>query len=317
MREVNLRSVDLNLLVVLQALLEERHVSRAADRLGMSQPAVSRALQRLRGTFDDPLLVRTASGYDLSARGHELLPRLSALLQGVNRLIAAPRFDPATADDVVRISGLDLELALYIPPISKRLHQVAPNLRLELQPLREDPFQLLDSGEVHFTMTGLQPTAGVDQLHRMVVDRMDPVCLMDRHNPLAVGPLTVDSYAQALHGLVSITGRGPGIMDDKLAALGRSRRVMRRLASFMPVADFCEGTDLIFTLPQRLAEHIARGRALVLREVPKELKQREIIFYMYWHARHHQDPMCAWVRGQIAEVLRETVPPVAPPGFAR
>ncbi|WP_241235026.1 LysR family transcriptional regulator [Amphritea opalescens] len=119
MREVNLRSVDLNLLVILQKLLETRHVTHAAEQLSMSQPAVSRALQRLRSTFDDPLLVKTAQGFDLSARGADILPRLQRLTDGVKELIAEPVFDPASAVDVVRVYGLDLEVVCFCCSVVK------------------------------------------------------------------------------------------------------------------------------------------------------------------------------------------------------
>lgn len=303
MREVNLRSVDLNLLVVLQALLFEKHVSRAADQLNMSQPAVSRALQRLRDTLDDPLLVRTREGYDLSARAHEMLPRLNAVLQGAGRLIQPPQFDPATATDTLRLTGLDLEVALYLPQLTRKLHEEAPNLKIELVPQTGDHFQMLDQGEVHFGLTGMEPYFAIDQFHRTMIDRMTAVCLMDRNNPLAKG-MTLEQYVSSRHGMVSITGKGPGSMDRVLEGMGLSRTVSLRLSSFMSVADFCEGTNLVFSLPERLAEYISRGRNLVMRPHPQEIPQPDIRFFLYWHARFHHDPMCVWVRRKIGEVLK-------------
>lgn len=301
MREVNLRAVDLNLLVVLQVLLQERHVSRAAQALAMSQPAVSRALQRLREMLDDPLLVRTRDGYDLSHRAHQMLPQLNALLLGASGLMLPPQFDPATATDTLRLTGLDLEVALYLPRLTKLLHGEAPNLRIELVPQHGDHFQALDNGSVHFSLSGLEPQFATDQFHRTRLDQMESVCLMDRRNPLAEG-MTLPQYTQSRHGLVSITGKGPGMMDLVLETMGLSRRVALRLSSFMSVADFCEGTDLVFTLPQRLAEHIAEGRDLVLRPLPQEIPRKQISFYLYWHARFHHDPMCHWIRRKVAEI---------------
>jgi len=307
MREVNLRSIDLNLLVVLSVLLEQRHVSRAAEVLNMSQPAVSRALQRLRDTFADPLLVRTAQGYDLSARAQLLLPQLNLLLEGVEQLIEAPLFDPSKADNLIKLTGLDLDIALYVPQLVRRVRSLAPCMRFEIVPQQVDHFTALDRGEVHFSLTGLEPAVGADQIHRMEVDRMSVVCLMDADNPLAEENMTREQYAAAAHGLVSITGRGPGVMDEQLARFGLSRRVQVRLSSFMSVADFCEGTDLIFSLPERLAHYIARNRRLVVRPLPAQLIQRQVVFYLYWHQRHHRDPACIWLRNQVAELLREGV----------
>lgn len=304
MREVNLRSIDLNLLVVLDVLLEVRHVSRAAERLSMSQPAVSRALQRLRDTFNDPLLVRTAEGYDLSARAQAILPQLHQVMQSVAGMISNPEFDPLTANSLVRITGLDLETALYIPQLSHYLQTAAPNLRMELVSQVEDQFQLLDTGDVHFLLTGMEPAYSADQFHRMALDRMGVVCLMDQDNPLAEGELSLRRYAAARHGMVSITGRGLSRMDDLLASFGLSRTIYLRLASFMSVADFCEGTELIFTLPERLAEHIVQGRRLVTRRLPAEVIGREVTFYLYWHSRHHRDPTCKWLRQQFSRMVQ-------------
>jgi len=303
MHEVNLRSIDLNLLVVLSCLLEQRHVSRAALELNMSQPAVSRALQRLRDTFDDPLLVRTGAGYDLSARAVAIRPQLTALLAGVEQLIERPSFDPARADSLIRLTGLDLDIALYVPELIRTARARAPGLRFEIVSQQVEHFASLHDGSVQFCLTGMEPESGADQLRRMEVDRMDAVCLMDAANPLASGELSVEHYAAANHGLVSITGRGPGVMDTVLAQYGLTRSVQVRLAGFMSVADFCEGTDLLFTLPERLACYIARHRNLVIRPLPAALRQRQVVFYLYWHQRYHQDPACVWLRGQVAQLL--------------
>lgn len=305
MRAVNLRSIDLNLLVVLSALLEQRHVSRAAVELSMSQPAVSRALQRLRDTFGDPLLVRTAQGYDLSERAHAIQPQLDRLLAGVEQLVEPLRFDPETADNLIKLTGLDLDIALYVPELIRRARERAPGLRFEIVPQQVEHFASLDQGEVQFCLTGLEPDAGTDQIRRLEVDRMDVVGLMATDNPLAQGKITVERYAAAQHGLVSITGKGPGVMDTVLAPLGFSRQVPVRLSGFMSVADFCEGTDLIFSLPERLARYIARDRKLLIRTLPAELRARPVVFYLYWHERHHRDPVCVWLRELVAELLAE------------
>lgn len=312
MREVNLRSIDLNLLVVLSVLLEQRHVSRAALVLNMSQPAVSRALQRLRETFTDPLLVRTAQGYDLSARAQLLQPRLSGLLNGVEQLIETPLFEPERVDTLIKLTGLDLDVALYVPQLVKQARTQAPNMRFEVVAQQTEHFAALDNGEVHFCLTAMEPVAGADQLHRMELDRMDVVCLMDASNPLARQPLALESYAAAQHGLVSITGLGPGVMDAQLARFGLSRKVQVRLASFMSVADFCEGTDLLFSLPERLAHYIARHRDLVIRPLPPGMVQHQVVFYLYWHQRYHQDPACIWLREQIAGLRKAGC--LSPPG---
>lgn len=303
MREVNLRSVDLNLLVVLQALLETRHVTRASEQLNMSQPAVSRALQRLRSTFDDPLLVRTSQGFDLSARGTDILPRLRLLTSGVEQLIAQPRFDPSKAVDVVRVYGLDLEVACFVAPLLKVLRREAPRMRLEVRTEPRNHFELLDSGEVHFSLTGMEPSAGEGQYRRLLIAQSGIVCMMSADNPLAEGELTLERYLSASHGLVSMTGKGPGHIDDRLAELGHKRHLALRLSNFMTAADFCDTSDLLFILPEIVAQRIAQGRNIILKPVPVELSSPMINFFLYWHERFHHDPMCRWVRQRVLQVV--------------
>lgn len=308
MREVDFHRLDLNLLPVLQVLLQERHVSRAAALLNMSQPAVSRALARLRDTLDDPLLVRTSRGFVLSSRAEALQPHLIELLQQMEHLIQQPRFDPLTDSSLIRLTGLDLELALYFPQLVKHLRQKAPHLRLETVRQEQDSFLMLEQDEVHFSFSGLQPASAEGSLHRMVIDEMPFRCVMSDQHPLAQGEMSAENFAAAPHGLVSITGKGPGSMDAVLATHGLQRQVMLRLSSFMSVADFCEDTDLIFTLPLRLAERICHNRRLCLRPLPAALEQPPVKFYLYWHSRYHRDPRIIWIREQLLVVLNQKNP---------
>ena len=303
MREVNLRSIDLNLLVILQALLKQQHVSRAAEELNMSQPAVSRALQRLRHLFQDPLLVKAGQGYDLSARAQTLRLRLDMLLQDAHQLVSPPYFEPESASEVLKITSLDLEGALYLPQLIRRLRSLAPGLKIELVPQIASHFKLLEEGDVHFCLTGIAPAQNSGQFHRLALDKMHSVALMSTDHPLAKTDIALDRYASAPHGLVSITGKGPGYVDGVLQQYGLQRQVALRLSGFMSVAEYCEGSDLVFTLPRKLAEHIAHGRRLVIRPLPDEIVKRDITFYIYWHSRYHFDPMCQWVREQFRALL--------------
>lgn len=304
MREVNLRSVDLNLLVILQQLLETRHVTRAAELLHMSQPAVSRALQRLRDTFDDQLLVRTTHGYDLSARGQALLPHLQDLMSGITQLVTAPSFDPSSSEDVVKFYGLDLEVACFLPQLMTVIRREAPHMRMEIRSEPRDQFEMLENGDVHFTITGISPKTNEDQYRRLLLAQTGTVCLMSADNPLTKGKLTLDKYVAASHGLVSITGLGPGMIDHHLAEMGRKRHLALRLPNFMTAAEYCENSDILFVLPEIVARKIAKGRNIVLKPVPEELSSRSVSFSLYWHERHHRDPMCIWIRQKIMENIQ-------------
>lgn len=292
----------MNLLVVLQVLLELQHVSRAALRLGMSQPAVSRALQRLRVTLDDPLLVRSGTRYALTPRAELIKGQLDKSLGELHQIIQPQQFIPEEADGLLKFTGLDLEMGLFIPAIVSQLRTAAPKLRVEVVPQFEDHFQLLRQGDVHFSFTGLEPDTGQDQFYRQPICRSPDICLMDRNNPLAKGDISLKQYAAAAHGLVSITGRGPGKMDRLLAEKGLQRKVMLRISSFMSVAEYCRNSDLIFTLPAQMANHLAQDPQLVVRPLPELIVTDEVEFFVYWHARFHHDPMCSWVRQQLAQI---------------
>lgn len=284
--------------------MEERHVSKAAERLHMSQPAVSRALQRLRQTLDDPILVRTGSGYDLSARAVQLETQLKQVLLDVETIMQPEQFNPAESNQILKLTGLDLELILLMPEVIRILRRKAPGLRTEIVPQLPEHFELLERGDVHFTITGLYPQTGHDQYHRFEIARSGHLCVMDKQNPLAQGEISLEQYADASHGLVSITGKGPGMMDDMLETMGLKRTVALRLANFMSVAEFCQHSDLIFTLPEIMARHLVKNTSLVVRPLPAEFKLPKVVLYLYWHERFHHDPMCSWVRSELSQIFK-------------
>lgn len=299
MRKVDLKSIDLNLLMVLEAVIRERHVSRAAARLNMSQPAMSRALQRLRETLNDPILVRVRGGYDLSARTQQMSAELTQVLRALEHLIEPPQFDPATDTSTLKITGLDLELGIYLPTLFQKIRSQAPGMKLETVPQHEDSFPMLEQDEVHFSLSGLAPVRAQGSLHRKLLDEMPMVVLMSEQHPLVSENMTARQYADATHGIVSISGKGPATMDTVLAQHQLKREVAVRLSGFMSVADFCESSDILFTLPQRLAERIQAGRKLCIRELPKSFIAPKVSFYLYWHERYHNDPRMRWVREQL------------------
>jgi DNA-binding transcriptional LysR family regulator len=309
---VNLRTLDLNLLVVLRQLLADRHVTRAAEQLGMSQPAVSRALQRLRALFDDPLLVRTARGLERSARAEALLPDLTQWLEDAERLVSRPTFEPATSTQTVRFYGPEPEIGWFLPPLFERMRRLAPGMVLEVNSEPRDHFGPLERGEVHFVLSPFQPGAGTAQLHGLRLAPLTFALVMSADNPLAQGTLSVERFAAASHGLVSLTGRGVGMLEHELTAQGHLAPGERlnqplRLSSFTSIAAFCERSDVVFRLPRRFAEELVRGRKLVLREA---LPWTDIAFthvYLYWHERFHKEPMCVWIREQLKAVHASAV----------
>ncbi len=304
MREVNILAIDLNLLVALDALLRERSVSRAAGAIGLSQPAMSRALGRLRDVLEDPLFVR---------QGHRMLPtpRALALVEPVAAAVAAVRlaftpteaFDPATAHRRFRVGATDTTLAVVLPLLLGRLDEVAPRVAVGTAPLRStaDGFDRLVAGEWDVAI-GRFPTP-LEGLHkrRLFDDRI--VCLVRRDHPRIGATLTLEGYVAEAHISVE-TGAPddqPFTVDDVLRSRGLDRRVVSRLENLAMAPFVVAQTDLVCTAPLRTIEPFARGLGLRMLEPPFETPAFEL--ELVWHASVDADPANQWLRELIASLF--------------
>lgn len=297
MREVDLRRVDLNLLVTLEALLEEKSVTRAAEGLGMSQPAVSRALGRLRTVFADALLVERRKAYILSTRAEEIQPTLRRILAHIGGMLEARSFDPATAVGTVRLLMLDLEAAALAPYLLDRLATEAPSLNLELLPPAGRLFELLEDDATE-ALVGVVDEAPAGIRKRGLYDDRY-ITLMRTGHPAAGKKLTLKRYLELSHIVVSITGVGPAPVDEALARIGRQRRVKVRVPSFLAAVEIAAQSDLVVTLPSSLARTAAAiGRFVVL---PPPLDLDRFTMSLYWHARHQDDPRHIWLRSMVVQ----------------
>lgn len=297
MHKVELRQVDLNLLVMLEALLEERSVTRASGRLGMSQPAVSRALGRLRKLFGDKLLVDGRGGYQLTARAEELRPALSTTLVQVGMMLETQPFDPSAAAGKVRLLMLDLETAVLAPHLLSRLSAEAPNLDLDVLPLGSAAMEALEKGAVDAIIGVVEEApAGI---HRRGLYDDSFVTLMRTEHPSANKALTLDQYLELEHIVVSVTGEGVAPVDTALNMAGRERRVRARVPSFLAAVEIAAHSNLIMTLPSSLARTAAgMGRFVAL---PPPLELGSFTMSLLWHARHQNEPRHIWLRRAIME----------------
>ncbi|WP_370280389.1 LysR family transcriptional regulator [Pontibacterium sp.] len=296
MQNLNLRTLDLNLLIILQTLLEVRHVTRASEKLNMSQPKVSRALQKLRDAFNDPLLVRTLDGYDLSARAERLLPELNQIMGDLERMVAQESFDPATSRDRVKVYAVDLEVVAFLPQLLTKLRQHAPHMMLDIRSEPRDHFDLLAEGDVHFSLSGRVPTVMQDQYRMMPLAQSNMVCMMSSNHRLAGQQMTLEDYLGCCHGYVSITNEGPAMIDTYMSGMGKSRQLTTRLPNFTSAAYFCESSDLVVAIPEIIAQMVAKGHDVTIQPLPSEITLPPTQFNLYWHERYHNDPMCRWVR---------------------
>ncbi|HEU4577088.1 MAG TPA: LysR family transcriptional regulator [Polyangiaceae bacterium] len=300
MHDRALSSVDLNLLVALRALLSERHVTRAAQRIGLSQSATSHALSRLRDLLGDPLLVRTGRELALTPRAARLLPLLERGLSDLQNAIAGePRFDPSTARGTFKIAAADYLQALVMGPLLRELAARAPGIDLSVV-VFPNARELLESGATDLALS--VPSRELQAMRSEALFNEDFVCMVRRDHPQIKRALSLEKYLAQRHVVVAPSGTPGSVVDTVLSQRGLQRRVALRVTNFLiaPVV-VCE-TDFISTMPARLARALAKRYPLRILPAPLELPAFE--YGMYWHPRLDQDPAQRWLRDFVARVSK-------------
>jgi DNA-binding transcriptional LysR family regulator len=298
---VDFTRIDLNLLVSLDVLLAERHVTRAAQRLALSQPALSAQLARLREVFGDPLLVPSARGMLPTARARALATPLRSALGGLkNAVLAHAAFTPAAAEHTLRVAAPDYAQVTLLAPLRERLQRQAPGVRMAWVALDVDSLERrLEEGLVDLALTVPAWTPASAKSRPLLEDRF--VCAMRAGHPLSRGRLTLERYCAAEHVLVSPQREGfAGTVDTVLARAKRARRVALSVPHFLVVPTVLAQSDLLATLPERFARQY-KG-PLVLRELPFTLAP--LALQAAWHTQSHHDPAHQWFREQLVEAAR-------------
>jgi DNA-binding transcriptional LysR family regulator len=296
----NLSAIDLNLLVILRALLNERHVTRAAQRIGLSQSATSHALARLRELLGDPLLVRSGRALTLTPRAASLLPALERGLGDLASAIAGePEFDPSTARRTFAIGTSDYLQALIMGPLLRELATRAPGIDLSVV-VFPNVRELIDSSAIDLAVT--VPSPEMRPLVHQALFEENFLCMVRRDHPEIKKRPSLDKYLGQRHVMVAPSGTPGSFVDTILAERGLQRRVALRVTNFLiaPVV-VCE-TDFINTMPARLARQLAK--IYPLRLVPPPLELPTFEYGMYWHRRLDQDPAQRWLREFVARVSR-------------
>lgn len=298
MREVNLKTIDLNLLITLKALLDEKHVTRAAQRIGLSQPAMSRALFRLRTLFKDALLVKTIHGLCLTPRANELYQPLNNILDHIHQLVSNQTFKPAEIEREIIIATRDYETTVIMPSIIKIVNQEAPGITFRIISLMGDDLRPLERQEVDFVIAGSESKAST--LCRYILYKENFSCLLSKENAITQDDFTLNRYLALKHCSININNVGHGIVDTTLKKKNLKRQIAVRIPHFVAAAFVVGKSDLVITLPSRLANLLYQQKNHVLLNPPLKLPSFPI--YLYWHLCHQQSPIHVWLR----KIFKET-----------
>ena len=302
MRDVHLRNVDLNLIHPLHALLEECHVTRAAKRSFLSQSAMSRALERLREMFGDPLLVRNGRGYERTVRGERLLRELESLMPRLEDMVRGERFDPAQSQEVFRVAMSDHASMIVLPSLLASVRKAATHVKLEVSAARAETYADVVAGRIN---TYLCAEEAPPSLESETLFTLDFVCLVGAALRVPARRLTLKQYLEFQHVLVELREGQQALVDRALSQLGAKRHVAITLPFFVPAILAIAQTDLVLTVPRRLAEITAAMAGVRVVEAPREIKS--FPYFMAWHPRLTNEPAHKWFREQLRAAVRRAV----------
>ncbi len=301
----SLRGVDLNLLVVLEALLSTQHVSRAATQLNMSQPAVSHALNRLRHLFDDPLLLRKNGKLVASPVALALRPELEQTLDGLRRLLVPAPFDPATEQRTFHLAMSDYGSSVVLPPLLRALRKIAPHVRLKITQLSRDAaVRAVLDGELDLALGVFEALPRQIDSQRLFVENF--ACLLDGRTLDGAAELSLATYLARPHLLVAMQNATSSEIDRALETAGHSREITAILPHWGTALALIEGTDMILTVAERSLSPLKGHPHVRIHTVPFDIPSFDYI--QIWHERRRADPAHTWLREQIAEATASDAP---------
>ena len=299
MQNLNLRSVDLNLLPALDALLRLRHVTRAAEEVGLSQPAMSHMLGRLRDVLDDELLVRGPSGLARTARAEELAPRVAAVLNAARGIYRPTPFDIAKVRRVLRVVGCDLHSVLFGPDLMARIGTEAPGIELSIENYSRNVFRRLEEGLVDLVFADAETPVPPGVVSTTIGEDRYALVMREKH-PAASRKWTVGDYAKWDSVVVSIFGDGQSDVDARLAKAGVVRRIGLSTPHFMAALAAVSATDMVANTSQLFASRYAKVYRLRVRDTPfPEIRFTSTIM---GSALRMNDPVNRWFCALVKEV---------------
>lgn len=301
-KESLFKSFDLNLLISLYALLEERHISRAAQRVGITQPGMSRALNRLRKEFRDPLLVKGIGGYELTPRATALYGPLCQIMSDIFEMYSPPTFDPAVAQGEFCISALDYEFIVLLPLITERLRLLAPGITIKALPFVNEDFDPLLQGDVHLILSALEDIP--ETLFRQQLFTERNVCMVNPLFQQDQQSLSLDTISDLEHVWVYLRSQDPGKIDKTFADIGLQRNIVNTAPTFFLSAfNVASSPNLITVLPARVEQRLKISMPITTIDAPIAFEEFRV--YQIWHERYHNDEMHKYMRKLLADICRQ------------
>ena len=297
---MNLSKVDLNLFIVFDAIYTEANLTRAGQIVGITQPAVSNALSRLRETFNDPLFVRTAQGMVPTPMAQNIIGPVRNALQLLRVSVQESRiFNPLQANKTFRISMTDLIEAVILPPLFQRLRRQAPAVQIEsFLAKRRETTKELAAGRIDFAVDAPLNTDPQVRHVKLLEDRY--VCAMRKGHPLAKDKISLDDYLSLTHIHISSRRSGLGLVDLALGKMGIQRKIALRSQHYLMASQVMHQTDMAMTVPESFAHrHGLHAVELPVNDVPAQET------HLYWHESTDQDPANRWMREQLIELCQQ------------
>jgi len=303
----NFRTLDLNLLRVFDVVMAERNLTRAAERLSITQPAVSNALKRLRESVGEDLLTRERSGVRPTPRAEALWPEVRTALGHLRAALAPGEFNPQADAASFRIAMADASAAMFMPSLVAHIERSEALANVRVLPLTtRDPGVLLERGDADLaigyfpeTVAGLRAQGADSSLRHEQLHDSAYVCVMREGHPLAQRELTLDDYCAAQHLLVSLSGRPHGLVDQALAALNRKRRIVLTVNQYFTAGRVVAHSNLLTVLPAFFVGATGYREQIVTRPLPFHLANLHVA--MLWHQRHDPVSSHQWLRARLLE----------------
>ena len=302
-RLTHIKQTDLNLLVYFAVLAEEGNISRAAKRLALSQPSVSRALQRLRRVFDDDLLLRGTQGYELTPKGQALLGELTEILPRIDRLVAGTTFDPQKEEARFRISATDNATHLLAPVLCRHLSRWN-KVAFEFKPWNDFVHEDLDRGRTDLLLNA-QDGSLPKHLRHEVLYEDEVVCVVSKDHSLNE-QVSFEQYFAGSHIDVTVLSHTQSFLEQRIAKLGKTRRNVFYVPYFSAAMNAVAGTSLMTTVPRRLAESLINRATTKLLLLPREISGFK--YLMAWHPRLETDAKHRWLRRTICDAANKISP---------